>query len=144
MQTIVAGVAWLSSSEAAVFLSIRVSRFDGRNALSMIAFFDDGRVTEAPSYYRITGGRLAPSPRGTYVTQTPDVILRADGTQVSLPPHLRDARAFAWSPDERFLALATRYAVVVVQVGSLERYDEMGSGLRSVTIPQPALDLAWR
>lgn len=144
MRTLVEGVAWISRAKAAVLLSIRVSRFDGRNALSAIAFFEDGVLTGAQPYYRATGGRLDVSPRGGYVTQTPDVILRADGTQVDLPQHLRDARDFAWSPDESFLAIATRYAVVVLGVGSLEGYDATGGGLRSVTIPQLAARLAWR
>jgi hypothetical protein len=144
MRTLVEGVAWLSEAKAAVLLSIRVSRFDGRNALSAIAFFEDGLLTEAQPYYRTTGGRLDVSPRGTYVTQTPDVILRADGTQVNLPPHIRVVQDFAWSPDERFVALALRHAVVVVDVGSLEGYDAIGGGLRSVTIPQPAARVDWR
>ena len=79
-------------------------------------------------YFRLTGGRLAVSPRGSYVTQTPDVILRPDGSQVSLPQHLRGARDFAWSPDERLLALAMPFAVEVVDVASLERYDRTGGG----------------
>ena len=57
------------------------------------------------------------------MTQTPDVILRGDGSQVSLPPHLRDVRSFAWSDDERFHAVATRRAVDVLDVGSLERFE---------------------
>ena len=84
------------------------------------------------------------SPRGSYVTQTPDVILRRDGSVVSLPPHLRGVRDFAWSPNERLLALATSYAVEIVDVSSLERFDRTGSGLRSVTVPQAAARLAWR
>ena len=97
-------------------------------------------------YFRLTGGRLAVSPRGSYVTQTPDVILRPDGSQLSLPQHLRGVRDFAWSPDERLLALATPFAVTVVDVVSLERYDRTGGGLRSVTLPlsQSAARLAWR
>jgi hypothetical protein len=75
---------------------------------------------------------------------TPDVILRPDGSVVSLPSHLADARAFAWSPDERLLALATRFAVVIVPVAGLERFDRDGGGLRSVTLPLTAADLAWR
>ena len=74
----------------------------------------------------------------------PDVILRGDGSQISLPQHLRDARDLAWSPDERFLALATRFAIVVLDVESLERYDRTGGGLRSVTIPEQATRLDWR
>jgi hypothetical protein len=63
---------------------------------------------------------------------------------VTLPEHLRDVRDFAWSPNERLLALATRFAVEVVDVTTLERYDRTGSGLRSVTLPQAAVRLAWR
>ena len=79
---------------------------------------------------------------------TPDVIVRGDGSQVSLPPFLTDVRvrahAFAWSEDERFLAIATRFAVHVLDVASLERYDRLGSGLRSVMLPLRATELAWR
>ena len=144
MRTLVDGIAWLSNAKAAVLLSIRVSRFDGRNALSAIAFFDAGRAADTRSYFRMTGGRLDASPRGTYITQTPDVILRADGSQVNLPQHLRDAHAFAWSPDERYLALAQRHAVAVLDVASLERYDRIGGGLSSVTLPVSVTKLSWR
>lgn len=142
---VVDGVAWLSRTRAAVSISIRLGgRFDRLGPLSALALFEDGRLAETRPYFRVTGGQLGASPQGTYVTQTPDVILRGDGSQVSLPPNFRDARAFAWSPDERFLAVATRYAVSVLAVESLERYDAKGGGLRSVTIPQPAADVGWR
>lgn len=139
------GVVWLTNTRAAVLLSIRLSgRFAGIGPMAGIAFFDDGRLRETQPFFRTTGGRLDVSPRGGYVTLTPDVILRADGTQVNLPPHLRGIRDFAWSPDESFLAVATRHAVVVLGVGSLEGYDATRGGLRSVTIPQQAVDLTWR
>ncbi|MHB1243937.1 MAG: hypothetical protein ACYC1P_11165 [Gaiellaceae bacterium] len=142
---LVDGVAWLSNTRAAVLMSIRLAgRFAGMGPMAGIAFFEHGRLLETQPYFRVTGGRLGASPRGTYVTQTPDVILRDDGSQVSLPNHLRDARTFAWTDDERFLAIATRFAVTIVDAATLERYDRVGSGLRSLTIPQPALDLAWR
>ena len=146
LRVLVDGIAWLSRSRAAVLLSIRMGgRLAGKGALSEIAFFEDGRLARgARTYTRTTGGRLAASRRGTYVTQTPDVILRPDGSQVSLPAHLRDGLAFAWSRDDRFVALATPFAVHVLDVASLERFDETGSGLRSVTLPVRATDLAWR
>jgi hypothetical protein len=145
LRVLVDGIAWLSETRAAVLLSIRIGpRLDGLGALSQIAFFERGRLEATPGYFRRTGGTLAGSPRGTYVTQTPDVILRADGSQVSLPPHLRDVRAFAWSDDERFLAIATRLAVHVLDVGSLERFDGTGGGLRSISFRLRATDLSWR
>jgi hypothetical protein len=146
LRVLIDGIAWLSQTRAAVLLSIRISgRLAGKGALSEIVFFEDGRLAPAArTYIRGSGGRLAASPGGTYVTQTPDVILRGDGSEVSLPAHLREVHAFAWSEDERFLALATRFAVTVLDVASLERYDDRGSGLRSVTLPVSARDVAWR
>jgi hypothetical protein len=145
VRALVDGIAWLSTSRAAVLLSIRVGgRLDSLGPLNVIAFFADGRLEEAPGYFRSTGGRLGASPRGTYVTMTPDVILRSDGTQMGVPQHLRDAVSYAWSRDERFLAVAGRFAVTIIDVASLERYDRDGSGLRSVTLPISALDLEWR
>jgi hypothetical protein len=144
VRPLVDGIAWLSNERAAVSISVRLGgRFERIGPISLVAFFTAGRLETTTPYFRSTGGRLSASPRGSYVTLTPDVILRPDGSQVSLPPHLRVVRDFAWSPDERFLALATRFSVVVVAASSLERYDETGGGLRSVTIPQPAAELEW-
>jgi hypothetical protein len=144
-RTLVDGVAWLSDTRAAVSMSIRLGgRLDGLGPLGAIAFFQSGRLEPVTPYFRPTGGRLASSPRGSYVTQTPDVILRPDGSPLSLPQHLRGARDFAWSPDERLLALATPSAVEVVDMVSLERYDRTGGGLRSVTLPHSAARLTWR
>ena len=145
LRVLVDAVAWLSNTRAAVLMSIRLAgRLGGMGPMAGIAFFEQGRLLATQSYFRVTGGRLGASPRGTYVTQSPDVILRGDGSQLSLPPHLRVAHAFAWTEDERSLAIATRFAVTILDVGSLERYDRIGSGLRSVTLPLPALDLVWR
>jgi hypothetical protein len=144
LRVLVDGIAWVSPHRAAVQLSIRGGRIAGIGALSEIAFFDDGRLAATQPYFRMTGGRIAASPRGTYITMAPDVLLRQDGTKVNLPQHLRDARDFAWSPDERTLAVATRFAVIVVDVASLERYADTGGGLRSVTLPMSVTELAWR
>jgi len=145
LRVLVDGVAWLSNTRAAVLMSIRLAgRFGGMGPMAGIAFFEHGRLAATQPYFRVTGGTLGVSPHGSYVTQTPDVILRPDSSQVSLPEYLRDARDFAWSPDERFLAIAGRFAVVLVHVGSLERYDRTGGGLRTLTVPQPAIGLGWR
>jgi hypothetical protein len=145
LRTLVDDIAWLSPRDAVVAISIRLGgRFERLGPLSTIAFFRDGELRPTQGYFRITGGRLGVSPRGSYVTQAPDVILRPDGSQVSLPPYLRDASDFGWSADERWLAVAGAYAITVVDVASLERYDATGDGLRSVTLPQAAARLAWR
>ena len=144
LRALVDGIAWLSNTHAAVLLSIRIGgRLDRLGPLSAIAFFENGIDTPARPYLRDTGGQLSVSPRGTCVTKTPDVILRSDGSQVSLPPHVRDGHAFAWTADERFLAVATPFAVTILDVVSLERYDRIGSGLSSVTLPLRATELAF-
>ena len=144
VRALVEGVAWITDRKAAVAISARLRGRD-LGPVGTIAFFEDGRLlpTMQPQF-RVTGGPLAVSPRGTYVTQSAGLILRADGGLLSLPDDLRDARDLAWSPDERFLAVATRFAIAILDVASLERYDATGGGLRSVTIPQPAARLAWR
>jgi hypothetical protein len=145
LRALVDGVAWLSPTRTAVSLSIRLGgRFEGLGPLGTIAFFEQGRLSDAQPYFRITGGTIAASPLGTYVTQTPDVILRRDGSQVNLPQYLRDVRVFAWSSDERFLALVTPFAVEVLDVASLESSDRTGGGLRSVTLPVSAEAVTWR
>jgi len=145
LRALVDEIAWMSPREAVVAISIRLGgRFESLGPLSTIAFFRDGELRSTQGYFRITGGLLDVSPRASYVTQTPDVVLRRDGSQVSLPPYLQDARDFGWSADERWLAIAGSYAVTVVEVASLERYDATGGGLRSVTLPQVAARLAWR
>jgi hypothetical protein len=144
VRALVDGIAWLSERSVAVNLSIRpAGRRDALGPLSAVAVFDDGRLGRLRHYLRSSGGRLASSPRGTYVTLGAEVILRRDGSRVHLPEHLRPAQDLAWSPDERFLAVATRFAVVVLSVASLERYDATGGGLRSVTLPLAAARLAW-
>jgi hypothetical protein len=144
LRALVDGVAWVSPRRAAIAISPRLRGADF-GPIGTIAFFERGRLLPAAQpQFRVAGGPLAASPRGTYVSQTADLILRADGSLLGLPPDLRDARALAWSPDERYLALATAFALVIVPVASLERYDRAGGGLRSVTIPQPAAGLAWR
>jgi hypothetical protein len=145
LRALIDGLAWLSPTQTAVSLSIRLGgRFEGLGPLGTIAFFEQGRLSDVQPYFRITGGTISASVLGTYVTQTPDVILRSDGSQLTLPQHLRGVRGFAWSPDERFLALARGLAVDVLDVASLERYDRTGSSLRSVTLPVSAETVAWR
>lgn len=145
LRVLIDGIAWLSNTHAAVKLSIRIGRrLDSLGALSAIGFFRNGSGTSDRPYLRETGGRLGVSPRGTFVTMTPDVILRSDGSQVSLPEHLRDIHTFAWTENERFLAVGTRFGISVLDVASLERYDTIGSGLRSVTLPLRVTELAWR
>jgi hypothetical protein len=82
---------------------------------------------------------LRPSPSGRYVavvgSQGSGVrMFGQDGRQITLPP-VGTARALAWSPDERWTALATRWSVHVFLTEGPE-----GPVLR---IPLAVRDLDW-
>ena len=113
LRALVDGIAWLSNTARGGAAldpdSAAGSTGSGRSARSPSSR-TAGSTPVAP-YFRLTGGRLAASPRGTYVTHDAGRDPAPDGSQVSLPQHLRGARDFAWSPDERLLALATPFAV---------------------------------
>ncbi len=137
----VADVAWLSRTRAVLRLEVETGGRGGRQPL--VAFFESGRLVQTASFlHRV--GPLRMSPGGGYVALPPGIVLRRDGSQATLPPQLVHAHAVAWSPDGRWLALAQRAVVVLVDVESLERYDRTGGGFRSVTLQLFARDLAWR
>jgi hypothetical protein len=79
---------------------------------------------------------VRPSPRGTYfaLIRPQDVqVFRSAGGQMSLP-HASRPHAVAWSPDDRWTALATRYSIYVFPTA---RPSE------TVRIPLSVRDLDW-
>ncbi len=145
LRVLVDGVAWVSETRAAVLLSIRLGgRLAGIGAQHAVAFFEGGRLLVVRPFFRSDLAHLHRSPNGTYVTALPGIILRRDGTQVSLPTALQLARVLAWSPDERWLALALPRSVLLVETASLERFDDTGSGLRTIELPLQGRELEWR
>ena len=79
-----------------------------------------------------------------YVAALPGFVLRANGSVADLPRALVQARALAWSPDGRWLALAQRGSVALVSLPSLEQHDRDGSSLRTIDVPLEARELEWR
>lgn len=82
---------------------------------------------------------LRPSPRGRYFASLKAdegglTIFRRNGTAVELP-RLPDARAIAWSPDDRWTALATPESVYVFRS---EHPEEL-----VIRIPLAVRDLDW-
>lgn len=138
-------LVWLGRTRAVARLDVVVrGRLRRLGPQPLVAFFESGRVVHTTSLFRTAGARLIASPRNRYVAFVPGIVLRRDGSEATLPPHLVHAHALAWSPDGRWLALALRAAVVFVDVESLERYDRTGGGIRTVTAPLFARDLLWR
>lgn len=87
--------------------------------------------------HRLTG--LEASPRGTFLAVRsggPETIVVLDRALRRVPLPADGGRAIAWSPDERWVALATVDAIVLSPVRE--------PGERTIRLPLRARDLAWR
>jgi hypothetical protein len=107
----------------------------------IFAVVEDERVVVAFARWELgSAGVLRPSPRGTYVALIEREngavsVFTRDGEPVALPQGVTDPYAIAWSPDERWTALATRASVYVFAT-------EDPDG-RLIRIPVSARDLDW-
>jgi hypothetical protein len=137
-------VAQLAGGRAAALLSLRIAGRPDLGGNQLIAFFEDGRLFAQASFFRGDLRSLTASPSGEYVAALPGFVLRANGSAASLPQALVQARALAWSPDGRWLALAQRASVVLLSLASLEQHDRDGSSLRTIDLPLEARELEWR
>jgi hypothetical protein len=140
----VQAVVWPAADRAAVLLRARLSGpARGVGPLQVVALVDGGRLGWTRFDPAASGLKL--SPLGNYLVAEPREIFRPNGSQVSLPPAVaRFTQAVSWSPDERWLAVATGSTIVVMRVGELERFDDTGRRPRTITLPIAARDLAWR
>ena len=112
---------------------------EGRDRIFTVV--EDERALAAFARWELgDAGLLRPSPRGTYVALierengTVSVFTR-DGDPVALPQGVTAPYAIAWSPDERWTALATRTSVYVFATE-----DPDGTLIR---IPVSVRDLDW-
>jgi hypothetical protein len=132
----VADVEWLSQTRVALLLELRfLGRLEALGAQKLIALYQGKRLISAqPLLFGPEIDRLKAAPGGRYLAAEPNLVLRRDGSQAQLP-RLATPHALAWSPDGRWLAVATRASV------HLFRIDGRG---RRIRIPITARDLAWR
>jgi hypothetical protein len=146
LRVLVDEVAWLTDSHAAVLLNLRlVARSVDLPSRQTIAFFEGPRLVAARHFLRGDLARLAASPDGRHVAVLPGLVLRADGSELPVPARLVPARALAWSPDGRRLALSRPGAVALVPVESLTRAaraDAAPAG--AIDLPLEAAALEWR
>jgi hypothetical protein len=126
-------LVWLDSERAVVAIHAPVRR--GAD-IDLAAVFDGRRrvatVDELAPITSLWGG-----PQGRYWALDSDglQLFDRDGGALPLPP-LTDARAVAWSPDESWLAVATRASVFILRPGEPQA--------RIQRLPLVANDLAWR
>ena len=102
----------------------------------LVAVFENGRVRG--SYYFLDDDRdsLEVSRGSRYIAAGTAFAVRADGPRLAVPDAFGEVRALAWSPDERWLAVAARDVVALVRVGA-------SVTPRVVALPIDAADVAW-
>jgi hypothetical protein len=132
----IADVEWLSATRVALLLELRfLGRLEALGPQRLVALYEGKRLVAAQ---RLLLGpeidRLKAAPGGRYLAAEPNLVLRRDGSQAHLP-RLADPHALAWSPDGRWLAVATHASVYLLRID--------GRG-RLIRVPLVARDLAWR
>ena len=114
---------------------------DSEGVDRIFSVLEGDRVLAAFARWQLgNAGVLRPSPRGTYVALIEREngavrVFSRDGDPVALPEGVTDPYAIAWSPDERWTALATRASVYVFATE-----DPEGELIR---IPVSVRDLDW-
>lgn len=139
-------VEWLSRDRVALLLELRfLGRLEALGPQQVLAVYEGRRLLDAnPVLFGPQASRLEASPSRYYLALEPGRIVRANGSDLDLPPALAAATEIAWSPRETWTAFATRAGVLLVRTRELERYDADGTPPRVLRIPVTARDLAWR
>lgn len=107
----------------------------------VLAGFEDGRPSFVhPRWWVGEARAVRPSPQGRYYAllgedSVGSPIFSRDGEEVDLPDGVRSPHAIAWSPDERWTALAAGESVYVYPTEEPERL--------VVRIPLAVRDLDW-
>jgi hypothetical protein len=136
-------VAFLSAD---TFIAILSARGPSGSRRELVALFQGDRLVTAPRLRDTHLSLLRVSPRRRFAAVQGDTsalwLLRARGRSLTLerfppwsPPAPTDVRAIAWSPDERWMAVASRSSVY------LFRTTRTAEGF--IGLPVQALDLAW-
>ena len=126
-------VAWLARDRAVLLLRVRIPRLGPQD---LVAVFENGRVRGSYYFLDDDRDRLEVSRGSRYIAAGTAFAVRADGPRLAIPDAFGEVRALAWSPDERWLAVAAREVVALVRVGA-------SATPRVVALPIDAADVAW-
>ena len=136
---------WLSDSRVALVINTRVrvqpgSRFD------LLAIFEGRRVVGSP-LLNVRLDELTASPSRSYLavhgaTSRGLSFVDANGRLLARNP-LAGGHHAAWSPDERWTAVATGGSTYVFRTAELELFNS-DSRPQAIQIPLYAADLEWR
>jgi hypothetical protein len=119
-------------------------RLRGIGPITALALFEGQRLVKAVPYSGARALRL--SPRRTFFAVMENggrvAVVDSDGRtrldSITIPAP--NAVAVAWSPDERWTALASRWSVYLLPTEDIEA----GRAPRTIRLPLAARDLAWR
>jgi hypothetical protein len=143
--TTVRDVAWLDENRAAVIVRVRLrGRLRAIGPAAVLAVYEGGRLIAGVQYAGASDLRLSPTGRFLGVVESGGRLAVVDqlGRQLlnssDLP--VPSAHAIAWSPDERWTAIATEQSVYLIPTVDIaaERVP------RLIRLPLAARDLAWR
>ena len=98
-------VAWLARDRAVLLLRVRIPRLGPQD---LVAVFENGRVRGSYYFLDDDRDRLEVSRGSRYIAAGTAFAVRADGPRLAIPDAFGEVRALAWSPDERWLAVAAR------------------------------------
>ena len=128
--------AWLDDGRLAAILSTQVG---GAPSSDLLAVYEDDRLASFSAWEQEALSDLRVSPQGNYVAARTGagglVILDSSGAEIETPA-LTGYRAIAWSPDDRWAAVATDAGVLVFQPGA--------PGPPELELDLDANDLDWR
>jgi len=127
-------VAWLSESRVVVLLRIRIAGF--RDVRQLVAVLENGRVRGSYYFFTPDSDGLEAGPLGRRVWTGGVFAFTSEGPRLAVPESFGDVSGAAWSPEERWLALAARGAIAFVR--------PVGPRAEVVTVPIDAADVAWR
>lgn len=138
-------VARLGGERYAVLLEVaargRLSRLEPS---LVVAVLHGRRIVASHPLTSAAPTGLAVSARGSFVAATGVLLLlRRDGAAVPLAAPFARGHAVAWSPDERWTAVATRASVLLVATDELLGHSRSGSAPSLVRLPLAARELAW-
>jgi hypothetical protein len=129
--------AWLDERKMIAVLQTSASDVPPER---MLVLLDRWNVIGLSSLFGGLIRHLVVSQSGDYAAVEPGILMRSDGRSWALPRTLGILHVFAFSPDERWLAVGTRASVYLISVTDVERNEPTP---RINRVPILATDLVW-
>jgi hypothetical protein len=128
---------WLDKHHVAAILDVSAPEIQRERLLVLL---DDGRLIGMSVAFGGLLQHLVVSQSGGYAAAEPGTLMSVAGRSWELPRTLGAVNVFAFSPDNRWLAVGTRASVFLVSVTDLQRNEETP---RIDRVPILATDLVW-